>query len=178
MVDPQGLIGRGLWIGRKAALQAEQITIRIAQAADAEAIGEVYLASRKTFLPYAPLAHSDEEVLRWIAQVLIPRGGVFVAIAADQIVGMMALSRAEQTGWIDQIYLRPDAVGCGIGTLLLERAKAELGSPIRLYTFQENQAARRFYQRRGFRPLAFTDGSGNEEQCPDVLYEWIAESGK
>jgi ribosomal protein S18 acetylase RimI-like enzyme len=56
---------------------------------------------------------------------------------------------------------------------LLEQAKALLGSPIRLYTFQANQGARRFYERHGFRAVAFGDGSNSEERCPDVLYEWV-----
>ena len=47
-----------------------------------------------------------------------------------------------------------------------------LPSPIRLYTFQENQRARAFYERRGFNAVKLSDGSGNEEKCPDILYEW------
>lgn len=43
--------------------------------------------------------------------------------------------------------------------------------PIRLYTFQQNAGARRFYGRSGFASIQFTDGSANEERCPDVLYE-------
>ncbi len=30
----------------------------------------------------------------------------------------------------------------------------------------------RFYERRGFVPIAFGDGSGNEERQPDVRYAW------
>jgi ribosomal protein S18 acetylase RimI-like enzyme len=54
----------------------------------------------------------------------------------------------------------------------VERAKAELGAPIRLYAFQENAPTRQFYERHGFKAIAFGDGSENEENCPDVLYEW------
>ena len=46
-----------------------------------------------------------------------------------------------------------------------------LRDPIRLYTFQTNAGARRFYERYGFRAIRFTDGRANEEHCPDVLYE-------
>lgn len=38
----------------------------------------------------------------------------------------------------------------------------------------QNTAARRFYERHGFVPLAYTDGADNEENRPDVLYEWPA----
>jgi len=45
--------------------------------------------------------------------------------------------------------------------------------PIRLRTFQENQGARQFYEQHEFKILELTDGSGNEEHCPDMLYEWM-----
>ena len=149
-------------------------TIRSATAEDAESVAEVYLASRKAFLSFAPLKHSDQAVRRWVADRLIPLGGVIVAYDADEsVVGMMALSRTEATGWIDHLYLLPTAVRQGLGTRLLEHAKATLGPPIRLYSFQANEGARRFYERHGFQSVAFGDGSENEEGCPDVLYEWV-----
>lgn len=148
------------------------VLFRAATAADAADVAEVYLASRRRFLPFAPLAHSDAEVRRWIADHLVPSGGVTVACRDGKIVGMMAVSRDAEAGWIDQLYLDPSSVARGIGARLVERAKRELGAPIRLYTFQANEAALRFYERHGFRTLAFGDGSGNEEGCPDVLYEW------
>jgi len=55
---------------------------------------------------------------------------------------------------------------------LLERGRRELPPPIRLYTFRDNHAARAFYEHHGFVAIGFGDGSGNEEGCPDVLYEW------
>lgn len=170
--DEQGLTGRGLFVGKQAISQITSLSIHVAGIDDTQDISEVYLASRKQFLPYAPLAHTDEDIRRWIGEVLIPGGGVFVAEMSGAIVGMMALAKDEFYGWIDQLYLHPSVVGHGIGTQMLERAKAESRSPIRLYTFQANHGARRFYERHGFRPIAFSDGMGNEEKCPDVLYEW------
>jgi ribosomal protein S18 acetylase RimI-like enzyme len=108
-----------------------------------------------------------------------PAGGVTVAVRDAEVVGvgMMALSRDGQRGWIDQLYLHPSAVGQGIGSQFLARAKHDLGLPIRLYTFQDNTASRRFYERHGFQPLAFSDGRDNEERCPDVLYELNCDRG-
>jgi RimJ/RimL family protein N-acetyltransferase len=150
----------------------EPLVLRAATPSDAGAVAEVYLASRQRFLPYAPLAHGDADVRRWIAKVLIPGTDVTVALLDGEIVGLMALSRDDDAGWIDQLYLHPEATGQGIGGRLVERAKARLGSPIRLYTFQPNEGARRFYERHGFEAIGFGDGSQNEERCPDVLYEW------
>lgn len=145
---------------------------RPATAADVEAVSAVYLAARKRFLPYAPLVHGDEEIQRWMADVLIPQAEVSVAEVEGRVVGMMVLARREGISWIDHLYLTPEFVGQGIGSAFVAQAKKRLGAPIRLFTFQANQGARRFYERHGFQAIRFGDGSQNEERCPDVLYEW------
>lgn len=147
------------------------IALRVATAEDAPRVAEVLLTSRKTFLPYAPLAHADADVHRWVRDVLIPSQGVTVALVDALIVGVLATSREAHVSWIDQLYLLPDHVGRGIGARLLVTALETLPSPVRLYTFQANQRARSFYERHGFTAIAFTDGQSNEERCPDVLYE-------
>lgn len=147
------------------------VILRQASSSDAPGVADVYLASRKAFLPFVPFAHSDPEVRRWVSDVLIPTGRVTVAATVDNVIGMMALSHDGPLDWIDQLYLQPSAVGLGIGSRLLECAKQELGPLIRLYTFQANTASRRFYERHGFLSVAFTNGHANEERCPDVLYE-------
>jgi GNAT superfamily N-acetyltransferase len=148
------------------------IDIRPATAADAAIIAAIYLTARRRFLPYAPIVHPDADVRQWIASVMIPAGGVYVAVVADTVVGMLALSDDGAVRWIDQLYLHPDAVNQGIGTALLQHALTLLTPPVHLYTFQANTGARRFYERFGFRPIAYGDGSANEEGCPDVLYAW------
>jgi ribosomal protein S18 acetylase RimI-like enzyme len=68
--------------------------------------------------------------------------------------------------------VHPGHVGGGIGSVLLDNAFRFLPLPIRLYTFQANTGARRFYERHGFRVIQLTDGHANEERCADVLYEF------
>ena len=148
-----------------------EVVLRPAAAGDALRIAEVLLSSRKTFQPYAPPVHTDAEVREWVRDMLMPAGGVTVACVNADIAAMMATSRAADAGWIEQLFVVPGATGQGIGALLLDHALATLPRPVRLYTFQANSGARRFYERRGFRAIAFGDGSGNEEHCPDVLYE-------
>jgi GNAT superfamily N-acetyltransferase len=149
-----------------------EVTFRPAVLADAGEAASVYLASRHELVAFAPLAHTDDEVRGWIRDYLIPTGGVTVALWEGKAVGMMALSREAEVGWIDHLYLLPSAVGHGIGARFVERAKTEIGPPIRLYTFQANEGARRFYERHGFQAIELGDGTGNEEGVPDVLYEW------
>ena len=149
------------------------VDFRRATVGDVDSVGDVYLRSRKELVSCAPLAHSDEDVRDWIRRRLIPAGHTTVAVADGLIIGLLAVSRGIECSWIDQLYLLPTWVGRGIGSRFVELAQSELPSPIRLYTFQCNERARRFYERRGFKAIAFGDGSGNEEKCPDILYEWV-----
>ena len=153
----------------------DDISLRPATGADAQEVANVYLESRKAFVAFAPIPHSDDGVRNWIADSLVPGGGVTVAArpeAPARLLGMMALARDDDAGWIDHLYLAVAEVGRGLGTRFVEQAKRELGAPIRLHTFEQNEGARRFYERHGFRILERGDGSGNEEGCPDILYEW------
>jgi hypothetical protein len=50
--------------------------------------------------------------------------------------------------------------------------KRERPEGFRLWVFQANESARRFYEQRACRLVELGDGSGNEEGLPDALYEW------
>lgn len=148
-----------------------RVYLRPATADDAEAIADVYLRSRHELVSHAPLMHPDDDVRRRVRDVLIPAGHVTVALVDGVVVGMIGIAEREGAAWIDQLYVAPDRVGAGVGSRLLEHALSVLPRPIRLYTFERSTRARSFYERHGFRAIAFDDGSGNEEGEPDVLYE-------
>jgi ribosomal protein S18 acetylase RimI-like enzyme len=122
-------------------------------------------------MPYAPPAHSETEDLEWARELLLPARGVTIAEVENVVVGVLAVRPSNDAQWIDQLYVLPSHFNRGIGSQLLDFALKTLGRPIRLYTFQQNGRARAFYEKRGFRPVAFGDGTRNEEQCPDGLYE-------
>lgn len=147
------------------------MVLRPALAGDADAVAQVICRSRAAFVAYAPMAHAPLDVRAWVGGVLIPSGGVHVATHDDVVVAMLAVSSADDTRWIDQLYVLPGWTGRGIGAQLLNAAHDMLAPPIRLYTFQANAGARRFYERHGYRAIACSEGAGNEERCPDVLYE-------
>jgi ribosomal protein S18 acetylase RimI-like enzyme len=135
---------------------------------DASAIADVYLASFAATYDF-PLAHPDEEVRRWISEVLLVTSEVWVATQGGDVVGMMALS----DDMIEQLYVAPAWTGRGIGTRLMTMAKERRPDGLDLYTFQANARARRFYERHGFVVIRLGDGSGNEEGQPDVRYAWL-----
>lgn len=143
------------------------ITIRPAAAADAAAVADVYLASFHATYDFA-LAHTDDEVRAWIGQ-RVALGGTWVAIdEMGTIVAMMEVKPGE----LDQLYVRPDRLGEGIGRRLLDVARERSPEGMSLYTFQVNDRARRFYERNGFVADWIGDGSANEERQPDVRYVW------
>ncbi|MFF2222132.1 GNAT family N-acetyltransferase [Streptomyces globisporus] len=152
------------------------VRLRLATAADAEAVTRVFLDSRAAAMPYLPRIHSDEDTLAWITHVVLPTStAVWVAEGAGEggegaeLLGFAALAGGDE---LDHLYLRPDALRRGIGSLLLAEVRGAVDGPIGLYVFQRNAAARAFYERHGFTAVAFDDGGRNEENEPDVLYRW------
>jgi GNAT superfamily N-acetyltransferase len=146
-------------------------TLRPAVASDAAPVARLLIDTRATCMSYVPPARSNDEVVAWVATRLVPSGGVVVAEVQCSIAGAMHSERKEGSSWIAQMAVDPQLVGKGIGSLLLAHAVSTMLPPIRLWTFQANVNARRFYDRRGFVAIEFTDGQRNEEGCPDVLYE-------
>ena len=78
---------------------------------------------------------------------------------------------AFREGWIDQLYVLPEAQRRGVGKDLLQVAQNAFDR-LQLWTFQRNAPARRFYEARGFAFIQQTDGARNEEKEPDALYLW------
>jgi GNAT superfamily N-acetyltransferase len=153
---------------------ALHISLCAAASDDAERVAAILLASRRTVVPDARLAHADADVLAWVRATLIPSGGVTVAQANHALVGVLATARAAAASWITQRYVDPGFVGRGAGMRLLGHGLATLPLPIRRFTFQQNLRARHFCGRHSFRAIEFSDGSTNEERCPDALYEFAA----
>jgi GNAT superfamily N-acetyltransferase len=146
--------------------------LRRATAADADAIAELYERSYAT-LDYLPKLHTLAEHRAFMAKH-VEEDDVWVWEEPGGILGFMVLRPTE----LFLLYLDPTATGRGIGTRLLEHAKARRPDGFTLWTFQRNVGARRFYERHGLRAIEFGDGSGNEEGVPDVRYEWRPPAGR
>ena len=142
------------------------MNLRPAAAVDAPALGAVHIQAMRT-LTFLPRLHTVEEAVAWMAGEVLPKDQVWVSESDGEIAGYVAYTDE----WINQLYVRPDRQDQGVGATLLAHVLA-LGQPKRLWTFQQNTRARRFYEARGFVLLRLTDGAGNEERTPDALYEW------
>jgi ribosomal protein S18 acetylase RimI-like enzyme len=140
--------------------------IRGAGPGDADAIAELYERSFGT-LAFLPTLHTLEEHRAWFGQVLEQREA-WVWEPEEAILGFIVLGDAT----VEYLYVEPEMTSQGIGSALLDQAKARRPNGFRLWTFQQNQGARRFYERHGLRVTRLTDGESNEEKTPDALYAW------
>jgi GNAT superfamily N-acetyltransferase len=121
----------------------------------------------RTSLPFLPDLHAEAEVIAYAALEILPNNEVWLAEIDGSVAGYIAFAE----NWIHHLYIHPDRQRQGLGPQLLAKAMED-GRTRRLWTFQKNQRARRFYEARGFRLIELTDGRGNEEREPDALYEW------
>lgn len=153
------------------AIDPRTAVVRPARITDAAAIADIFLTSRKAHLPYAPSKRDDETIRRWVAEELVPGGGVKVADGGGEVLGFIAVRDAGDARWIDHLYVRPDHTGRGVGSWLIGEAILRLAAPVRAWCFQQNDGARRFYAQWEFAEVKLTDGSENEEGVPDVLLE-------
>lgn len=131
-----------------------------------EAAG-VHRAAFDAALPWLAGLHTPTEDRNFFREHVYPACDVFGAIEDGIMLGMIAF----REGWIDQLYVMPRAQGRGIGSALLGQAQSSFSS-LRLWTFQRNARARRFYEARGFVLIEETDGARNDEKEPDALYAW------
>ncbi len=147
------------------------LTIRRANPSDSGAIGDVWLDSWRATFDFPP-AHHDADVRRWIAEELVVREEVWIAVeATGRIIGMLALSAT----MLEQLYVAPEWIGRGVGSALLALARTRRPDGLDLWCFQANRRARHFYQRNGFRAVFFGGGSDNMEGQPDIRYAWRPE---
>ena len=103
---------------------------------------------------YPPDTHAypDNAVRAELARRLTPfETAYLLAEEAGRAVGFVGSS----PGWVEQLYVLPEAQGRGVGSALLgaavERRRAAGDIELRLWTLEANEAGRRFYESRGWR---------------------------
>ena len=123
-------------------------------------------------MPWLAVPHDEASTRWWIEHSLLVEKRVRVAHHGDQLLGFTASAN----GWLQHLYVDTDHQGQGIGRMLLEDAQVSSLGSLSLHVFTRNSHARRFYEAAGFTVAGGTDGSGNEEQEPDLTYIWTGQS--
>ena len=141
--------------------------IRPVEPGDTGAVADVYLAALAG-MTYLPDLWTDTESREFIRDVMLPNNEVWVAEEDGRVVGFAGLG----DDLMRHLWVEPTAQNRGVGKALLDRAKKRRPDGFRLWVFQKNVGARRFYERHGFALVRLTDGRDNQEREPDALYEW------
>lgn len=141
--------------------------IREARLDDVEGVVTLHHLTRETCMPYLPVLHTVAEGIEYFTEVVFRECRVLVVEDDGRIVSYCAF----REGWLDHLYVSPDAQRRGLGSTLL-KAATESQDTLSLWVFQKNLGARHFYERHGFSPIELTDGQTNEEHEPDALYRW------
>jgi len=106
---------------------------------------------------YLPQTHAATEVHAWMRKIVFAQQNVWVAELDHQIVGYASLGN----GFLTNLYVHPDHQCHGIGSALSAQVNTSAPQGFKLWTFQPNGDAIRFYKRHGFRALKVTDGINN-----------------
>lgn len=142
-------------------------TLQEATAADAALISRIIATSWKSayqgLIDDAYLARLPEEYWLPSMRSWLDSGRMYgyIAVEGGLPVGCVVLGRGRDDGYaawgeIVSLYVLPEAMGKGVGSLLLEKASADLHADgydhIYLWTIAGYDHADRFYRRHGFAP--------------------------
>ena len=121
--------------------------LRHADQADYEEIAEIWHSSASLEGVSPPIMPTLAD-LRARVDVEIEKGwSVTVAIADSGLIGVSAVNVQEAV--LDQLFVRPDVIGSGVGLALLQNSMRSMPDGFILHTASTNLHARKFYERRG-----------------------------
>ena len=132
-------------------------------AGECSAILHQWIMEIPWFPNHAPESASEASMLS-----RIENGTVLVSQHDGQIDGFVAFTN----GYLDCLYLMPEAREKGLGKALLDRAKALSKGGLSLWVLEQNTRAIEFYKREGFVITDRGDGTDNEENLPDICMKW------
>ncbi len=106
-----------------------------------------HISKRQAF-PYveAQQRYTLEDDRDYFQRAVLPGSDVWIVHGEHGLLGFMAL----QSDLIDLLFVAVKARGQGIGTALVNKAKALSPCGLRAYTFQRNKVARAFFEEAEF----------------------------
>jgi ribosomal protein S18 acetylase RimI-like enzyme len=114
----------------------------------------------------APVPNAVDDQRRFFETHMLAETSVQMALVHGELAGFGAFTPES----VMQLYVDVDHLGRGIGTQLLDHAKARSSGRLWLYTFVTNTRAQRFYERHGFDVVE--RGFEPVMQLGDLRYEW------
>ncbi|MEQ9316168.1 MAG: GNAT family N-acetyltransferase [Henriciella sp.] len=141
--------------------------IRPARSDEGALIAAISREARVRAMPWLAVRHSKRQDIDYFTHTVLAEQAVLIAEDAGERAGFAAVGGP----WLNHLYVAPRHWRSGIGTALLKKVQAN-HDQLELWTFQQNEGARRFYARHGFREVEYSDGHRNEEHEPDVRMVW------
>ncbi len=95
----------------------------------------------------------EEESYRKEAETYFKRGDIIFLAYVKEPAGFIRLSSREGCYWVEEIYVRPEFRGLGIGRALVERAEEEVGKhddSLYLFVLPQDKDAVAFWKRLGY----------------------------
>lgn len=153
-------------------LNERTATIRPYEERDETAVVGVWYASGRAVYSFLPDWQSLtlERATQAFREIIRPRCDIWVGVDTERIVAFLAINGS----YIDRIYVDPPEWRNGWGTRLIVFAKTLSPHRLELCTHQENDLARKFYEKHGFRAVRFGI-SPPPESAPDVEFHWRPE---
>ena len=147
------------------------LTYRPLVEADVPAIAGVHRRACLIAYRFMNWSYSEREVRDWYAGIFRTWDWTLVAEENTAVVAFVAATGAH----IDQLFVDPAHQGRGIGDVLLRAAPERMLGLVTLTVFEENAAARAYYERHGFEAAGsyFDD----EQQAVDLVYRRDRTSG-
>jgi GNAT superfamily N-acetyltransferase len=131
------------------------ITLRSGGRGDAQTLSEIHRES--VLVAYAPIFPQDrypfpeaEMRTHWVERL----GDSDVTAVIAELDGVATGFAVVSPGWLESMFVVPQAWGRGVGSALHDEAVELLrarGAGARLWVLERNEAARQFYERRGWR---------------------------
>jgi ribosomal protein S18 acetylase RimI-like enzyme len=141
-----------------------QLTFRPFETDDLKAISLVHYRACLIAYRFMNWSYSLQEVEAWYSRKFVEWTWTLAGFDADAMVGFIALRDQH----VDQLYIDPSHQRCGIGSSLLGQALKGAPGRITLHVFEDNQNARAFYEKHGFRER--DRWLNTEEGTIDLLY--------
>gem|GEM_PF-651346 len=131
--------------------EASNLPVRLASRADLDALADLWVASWQAVMPKIDFTARRSWFLAHVRDMEAQGAATICAFAGDALLGFMLLDRERR--FLEQIAVRPDRFGTGVGALLLEEAKRLCPAGLALEVNVDNSRALRFYEKSGFEPV-------------------------
>ena len=148
--------------------QPAPVTLRPAVAADYDAIAAIWHAGASLPTVGPPIMPTLEQLRRRVPAEFEAGWEVMLAVRDDEIVGFVAITPRQ--AHVEELFVRPDALGGGIGGTLLAHAMAAMPAGFTLFTRSGNSRARRFYEKAGM--VMLREAVHPRAGDPIVYYGW------